>query len=310
MYDVIVVGAGVSGLSAALVLGRARRRVLVLDGGSARNAPAEAAHGYFTRDGTPPLELLRIGREQLRPYATVELRQAEATAATRTPDGPDGFEVALTDGESVNARKLVLATGVVDQLPEIPGFRELWARGVYHCPYCHGWEVRDLPLAVYADGEIAMHMAPLIRNWSRAVVLLTGGPSTLSVEQRATLARLDIPLVEAPVSRLEQLAGERVRVLLDSGGTLDLGGVFVYSNPRPRNALALQLGCALIEDGWFGGLVKVDESHQTTVPGVYAVGDVATPMQQLVSAAAHGATAAAMLNHALVQEEVQAVVAP
>ncbi|HYI14449.1 MAG TPA: NAD(P)/FAD-dependent oxidoreductase, partial [Thermomicrobiales bacterium] len=189
MFDTVIVGGGTAGLSAALVLGRARRRVLLVSDGPPRNAPADGAHGFFTRDGTPPYELLRIGREQLEPYATVELREIAATGMDRNNDE---FTVTLATGEQVTTRTIVLATGVEDELPAIPGFAELWGRGIYHCPYCHGWEVRDQPLGVYASGEILMHLAPLIRNWSPDVTILTDGPDGLSESQLATLQRLGI----------------------------------------------------------------------------------------------------------------------
>jgi thioredoxin reductase len=176
-------------LSAALVLGRSRRRTLVLDAGEARNAPSSGVHGFFSRDGIPPETLLQIAREQLGTYPGVEMRSARAAGAR----GRDGdFEVILDDGSVVRTRKLLLATGVVDELPEKPGFEELWGRGVYHCPYCHGWEVRDRPLAVLNSSEGAAEHAALIRNWSRDLVLLTDGPAGLSAEGRRTLLALDV----------------------------------------------------------------------------------------------------------------------
>jgi len=174
LYDAVVVGAGTAGLSAGLLLGRSRRRILILDGGEPRNAPAAGVHGFFTRDGTSPGELLEIGRAQLEPYPGVE-RRAERAAGVSGSDG--AFEVALEGGETVSTRKLVLATGVSDELPDRPGFKELWGRGVYHCPYCHGWEVRDRPLAVIVGGDEVAERAVLIRNWSRDLVALTDGTS-------------------------------------------------------------------------------------------------------------------------------------
>jgi alkyl hydroperoxide reductase subunit AhpF len=197
-YDVVVVGGGSAGLGAALVLGRSRRRTLVLDAGEPRNAPSSGVHGFFSRDGIPPQELLKIGREQLEPYPSVEVRSARVTGA----GGENGdFGVTLDNGEVARARKLLLATGVVDELPEKPGFREFWGRGVYHCPYCHGWEVRDRPLAVLNSGEGAAERAAFIRNWSRDLVLLTDGPANLNAEGRRTLRALDIPVREERISQ-------------------------------------------------------------------------------------------------------------
>jgi thioredoxin reductase len=292
------------------MLGRARRRVLLLDAGEPRNAPAAAAHGVFTRDGTPPLELLRIAREQLRPYATVELRAGAAVAASAA-DG--GFEVELTDGERARGRKLLLATGVRDELPEIPGFAELWGGSVFTCPYCHGWEVRDEPLAVYANGAVAMHLAPLLRNWSRDLVLLTDGPAELSGEERAKLGALGIPVREERVARLVGAApdaagadGRRLEcVVFADGEELPRRGILMRPGQRPRTELAVGLGCALVEDGMMAGLIVVDATQQTTVPGVYAAGDL-VGMPQLNVAAASGSMAGAMVNAALVAEEVAA----
>ncbi len=199
-YDVVVVGGGSAGLSAALVLGRSRRRTLVLDAGEPRNAPSSGVHGFFTRDGILLKELLDIGREQLEPYPSVEVRSARVTGAS----GENGdFEVVLDGGTVTRARKLLLATGVVDELPDKPGFEELWGRSVYHCPYCHGWEVRDRPLAVLSSDERAAERAAFIRNWSRDLVLLTDGPANLNEEGRRTLRALGIPVREEKISHLE-----------------------------------------------------------------------------------------------------------
>ena len=306
MYDTIIVGGGTAGLSAALVLGRARRRVLLVSDGPPRNAPAESAHGFFTCDGTPPLELLRIGREQLTPYDTVERRTTTATGASSVEHG---FAITLADGDRVFTRTLVLATGVEDELLNIPGFAELWGRGVYHCPYCHGWEVRDQPLGVYASGEMAMHLAPLIRNWSPAVTLLSNGPDGLDDSQHATLARLEIGVCERPIARLKIGSGALEGVVFDDGSELPLRGIFARTTQVPHNALAKQLGCDLVADGPLAGLIQVDQRGQTTVPGIYAAGDVTTPLQQVVTAAASGATVAAMINHALVEEVVRTATA-
>ncbi|CAA9555005.1 MAG: Thioredoxin reductase [uncultured Thermomicrobiales bacterium] len=300
-FDAIVIGGGPAGLSAALVLGRARRRTLVVDAGEPRNAPAAAAHGMFTRDGTPPAELLEIGRAQLRPYGSVELRPGKAEAA-RVVEG--GFAFDLTDGETVRARTAVLATGVRDDLAGVPGLRELWGRGVYHCPYCHGWEVRDEPLAVLANGETAMHLAPLIRQWSADLVLLTDGPADLTAADRAILTGLGIPVREEPIVRLDGAPDRGLGVVFADGEVLARRAVFARVPVMPRTGLAEGLGCALVAEGMVPGLIEVDAVGRTTVPGVYAAGDVTTPMAQVVAAAAAGALAAAMLNGDLVRADL------
>ena len=204
MYDVIVVGAGPAGLSAALVLGRCRRRVLVCDTGRPRNAASQRMHGYLTRDGIPPREFLRIAREQLEQYDTVELRDAEVVAA-ECVDGR--FSVTLPDDERLVARKLLIATGVVDHVPEIPGFHELYGRSVFHCPYYDGWEVRDRPLAVYGRGARGFGLSLELTGWSRDLVLCTDGPSEIDAEGHLTLERNGIRVREERAHVAEQHAG-------------------------------------------------------------------------------------------------------
>jgi thioredoxin reductase len=309
-YDVVVAGGGTAGLSAALVLGRSRRRVLVLDGGEPRNAPSSGAHGFFTRDGVPPGELLRLGREQLKPYPSVELREGQATGAT----GANGsFEVTLEDGSTVRARKLVLATGVADELPETPGFRELWGRGVYHCPYCHGWEVRDRPLAVMARGEEALVRAALIRNWSRDLVVLTDGPSGLDEAGRGRLRSLGVSVKEERIARLEGDTRKGVlhRIVFEDGSELSREGIFYVPPQRQGSGLAESLGCEVEEVGPARArVVRSDATtKETTVPGVYAAGDAGNPIQSVVLAAASGANAAYFVNHDLAMEDADRTVA-
>ena len=305
-YDAVVVGAGSAGLSAALVLGRSRRRVLVLDGGEPRNASSSGVHYFLTRDGTPPDELLRIGREQLKPYSGVEVRRAGATGAA----GSDGdFLVTLEDGSTVGTRKILLATGVHDELPERPGFREFWGRGIYHCPYCHGWEVRDRPLAVLDSGEDAAEQAALIRNWSRDLILLTDGPATLDDGAREKLDVLGIPISETPISRLEgdRASGILHRIVFEDGSEVSREGLFYRPPQRQRSDLAEGLGCEFETTGPLPTLLKNDPmTKETTVPGVHVAGDAGTMLQGAIMAAASGATAAAFINHSLITEEEKA----
>jgi len=303
-YDAVVVGAGSAGLSAALMLGRARRHVLVLDGGEPRNAPSSGVHYFLTRDGTPPEELLRIGREQLEPYPGVELREARATGAAGSDDG---FEVALEDGTVVVARRILLATGVHDELPERPGFGELWGRGVYHCPYCHGWEVRDRPLAVLAETEHLATQTALIRNWSRDLVALTDGADGLDADTRSRLAALDVPVKEERISHLEgdTEAGLR-RIFFEDGSRIEREGLFYAPPQRQRSDLAESLGCEMEAMGRLSAVVKGDPmTRETSVPGVYVAGDAGTVLQGAIMAAASGASAAAFLNHSLISEDAE-----
>lgn len=292
-YDVVIVGGGFAGLSAALILGRSRRRTLVLDAGEPRNASSSEVHGFFSRDGIPPKELLRIARDQLKPYPSVELHSGRAVGA-REEDG--NFEVDLDDGSSVRARKLLLATGVVDELPARPGFKELWGRGVYHCPYCHGWEVRDRLLAVLNSGEWAVEQAALIRNWSRDIILLTDGPAGLGEEGRRKLHVLGVPVREERISHLEGVPGETGgglrRIFFEDGSTLEREGLFYLLPQRQGSELARMLGCEIVAMGPVQASVKSDPTtRETTVPGAYVAGDAGSPMQSASAmlAAASGA---------------------
>jgi thioredoxin reductase len=302
-YDVLIAGGGPAGLSAALLLGRSRRAVLVCDGGEPRNAASPAAHSFLTRDGAPPLELRRIGREQLAEYPSVELADTKIVAV----DATDGrFEATLGDGRRVAARKVILATGVRDELPAIAGLADLWGGDLFHCPYCHGWEVRDRPLAVLPNGappDILWHMVTLIRNWSSDVVLLTNGSALLGSEDRERLRAMNVGLREEPIARLDHEGGRLTQVVFADDSALPRGGIFVRPVLHPRNELAVRLGCDLNDDA-IPGLIRVDPTWQTTVPGVYAVGDVATPMQQIAMAVSSGAMAGALANHALVMADL------
>src|SRR5262245_22437363 len=225
MYDVIIVGAGPAGLSAALMLGRSRRRVLLCDTGRPRNAASLAMHGYLSRDGMPPLEFLAVARGQLRQYDTVECRDAEVVDAVCQPD--TRFHVALAGGETFTARKLLIATGVVDNLPAIPGFRELYGRGVFHCPYCDGWEVRDEPLAIYGRGARGRGLSLELTGWSRDLVLCTVGPPEIDAEGVARVRRNGIRVRE---DRLVRLEGRDTleRLVFDSGDPLSCRALFFH----------------------------------------------------------------------------------
>ena len=231
--DSVVVGGGPAGLSAALTLGRARRRVLVASHGPTRNAPAEAAHGVFTRDGTPPAELVRIGREQLAPYA-VTVRDEAVTGVT-----PDGNVFALEVGDDrVLARTVVLATGLRDVLPDVPGMAELWGTGVFHCPFCHGWEVGGRPLALYGRGAAALHLSALLPLWSRDLVLFTDGPAELDGDARAQVERHGVRIREERVERLDGQGGRLEAVVLRGGERVPRAGLFLSPAQEKRSDLA------------------------------------------------------------------------
>jgi thioredoxin reductase len=297
-WDVIVVGGGPAGLSAALVLGRCRRRVLVCDLGRPRNARAHAVHAFFTRDGTPPRQLLRTARAQLAPYESVEVRRVEVRDAR--PAGR-GFEVRTAGGARLRARFLLLATGVVDVLPRIDGIDRFYGSSVFHCPYCDGWEMRDRALAVYGRGRSGAGLARDLLSWSRDVVLCTDGPPRLDAAERRRLARLGIPVHSGRIARLDG-RGRTLRSLQFRDGTrLAREGVFLSTGQHQRSPLAERLGCAFTGRG----AVRTDRSEMTSVPGVYAAGDCSRDVQLVIVAAAEGARAAFAINKELAREALE-----
>ena len=296
MYDVIIVGGGPAGLNAALVLGRCRRRVLVCDAEEPRNACSPRVSGFLSRDGILPGELRRIAREQLKPYPGVEIRKIHVTDA-RGLDG--GFEVETEAGERIGCRKLLLATGLTDDLPDIPRFRELYGRGVYNCPYCDGWENQDLPMAVYGQKSCGVGLALEMLIWSRDVTLLTDGPAGLTEEDKAKLDRHAIPVIETRVTALE---GENHlgRIRFADGTVLDRRSLFFIHGERLPSGLVETLGCELTH----GGVVKTHSYERTNVPGLYVAGDASRRVQFAVVAAAEGAMAAFAINNELLDADV------
>lgn len=305
-YDVVVVGAGAAGLSAALVLGRGRRRTLVLDGGPPRNARSHASHGFLTRDGMPPLELLRIAREELAAYDSVEVRAALATDA-RAVD--DGFEVVLDGGATVVARQVLLASGVTDVMPEVPGLADLGGPGVYVCPFCSGWELRDRPLGLLGSWRSMFSRAALLRGWSSDLTAFIDDPSDDAPPEVERVRALGVRVHTEPVTRVERgPSGAGVRVVL-SGESVDLGGLFVSPAQEARGGLATALGCIPLEGaGGFTAYPRTLSSGETTTTGVYAAGDLLGGQQSVAVAVGSGARAAQFMLHALAMADAERAV--
>jgi thioredoxin reductase len=296
-YDVVVIGGGAAGLSAALVLGRARRRVLVVDAGTQRNAPAAHMHGFLSRDGMRPTDLVAAARAEVLRYG-VELVDDRVVEVTT------GFSLRLGGGRSVESRRLLLATGAVDDLPDIPGARERWGRDFLHCPYCHGWEVRDQPIGVLGTGPGSVDHAQLLRQWSDDVVFFAH-TYPITAAERAALDARGIPVIDGLVARLSVVDDRLDAVQLTDGRTIPRTAVFIRPFLHPRgDGLIDALGCE-VDDG---GFVRVDANGRTTAAGVWAAGNAANPRAQVITAAGEGSAAAIAINADLVEEDVRNVI--
>jgi thioredoxin reductase len=300
-WDCIIVGAGAAGLSAALVLGRARRRTLVVDAGAQSNGGAPGIGGLLGQDGRPPAEFYAAGREELAAYPTVELRSGEVLGGERQ-DG--GFALDLADGSRETARRVLLATGMDYRVPSLAGIAERWGHSVFHCPFCHGWEVRDQPLGVLDRGALGLRRALLLRFWSDDVTLLTDGPAELDDEDLERLGAAGIEVDERAVTGLSGSDGELTAVVFGDGAERPCRALLVPVTLHQRSKLAEQLGAELAEPGpLVADAIEVDRAFHTAVPGLSAAGDVTAQMQSVANAVAAGSGAAAMIVHDLMAEE-------
>ncbi len=296
-YDIVIVGGGPAGLSAALALGRARKQVLLCDSGPRRNAAAEHINNFVTRDGTPPDEFRKLGREQLTRYPSVHVRDVRVDSIEGTRGA---FRVKLAD-EVVEARRILLCTGMIDQMLPIEGFRELWGHGIIQCPYCHGWELQDRPWGYLARAADAAHLHLFVlqlRGWSKDIVVFTDGAFELPAETRTTLETAGIKLETTPIARLAGRDGSLQGVVLSNGATVPCEALFAHP-PQRQVELVRALGVALDDDGY----VQIDPmKRESSVPGIYASGDLTTRMQAALISAASGMHAAAMINVDLMME--------
>lgn len=303
-WDCIIVGGGAAGLSAALVLGRARRRTLVLDDGDQSNLAAHGIGGLLGHDGKPPAQLYETGRAELADYPSVAVRSARAVAAK--PDG-DGFIVELADGGREHARRLLLATGMQYRPPQVAGLESLWGGSAFHCPFCHGWEVRDQPLAVLADGDRAVHMALMLKSWTDDIVVLSNGAAL----QNDLLDAAGISVDQRVVAEFHSQGGELTEVRFAEGASLARKGVLVAAVLHQRSQLAAQLGVTFAPPSPAAAdAIVVDQFQRTTVPGVFAAGDVSVQAPQVAAAVASGSLAAVAVTQSLLADEVGLPIPP
>ncbi len=294
MQDVIVVGGSYAGMSAALQLVRARRKVLVVDGGQRRNRYAKSSHGFLTQDGRSPVEIAQRGRADVEAYPTLTWVEQVAVQARAVSEG---FVVTLASGESHAARRLILASGVTDELPEIPGIAERWGHSIFHCPYCHGYELNQGRIGLLATSPLSVHPTLLLADWGE-VTYFTRGAFEPSQEQLSDLLRRRITIERAPVVAVSGQLG-KTSVHLEDGGELEFAGLFVPPSTRLSSSLAEQLGCSM-EAGPTGPYVKTDATKETNVVGVFACGDMSLPAGAVVLAVADGARAGFSAHQSLV----------
>lgn len=295
-YDVIIIGGSYSGLAAGMALGRALRKVLIIDAGNPCNRQTPHSHNFLTNDGRTPKEIAGIARQQVQKYGSVSFIQASATTAQKTTHG---FEVQIETGKRFTARKLIFATGIKDVLPGLPGFSESWGISVLHCPYCHGYEVREQPTGIHANGDTGFEMSSLISNWTRDLTLYTNGRSTLTGEQKTKLNKHRIKIVEKEIAALEHSAGYVRNLVFADGLTSPLKALYARVPFIQHSSLPQELGCELTQEGY----VKTDPAQRTSVPGVYACGDNTSRMRTVANAVSMGTTTGLMVNKELIGED-------
>jgi len=296
IYDVIIIGGSYAGLAAAMALGRALRRVLVVDNGDPCNKQTPYSHNFLTQDGKTPREITALAKRQVQTYGSVAFFNGMAIAAGTTEEG---FEIMVETGESFKGKKLVLATGIKDILPAIPGFAESWGISVLHCPYCHGYEVKEQKTGLLANGDLAYEMSALLSNWTDDLTVYTNGPSTLRESQLVKLQQNNIKIVETRLSKLEHIEGYIYNVILEDGLQESADVLYAKLPFVQRSTIPLMLGCSLTEEGY----IKIDSAQKTTVPGVFACGDSASKIRTVANAVGMGTTTGIMVNKQLIEEE-------
>ncbi|QEM06631.1 NAD(P)/FAD-dependent oxidoreductase [Mucilaginibacter rubeus] len=294
-FDVIIIGGSSAGLSAGMALGRAMRKVLIIDSGMPCNRQTPHSHNFFTRDGQTPHEILTIAREQTLKYPTITLLHSEATQCTPITKG---FEVSTISSETFSAKKIILAAGIKDQMPDIPGFAECWGISIIHCPYCHGYEYGYQPTGIFANGEMAFELAKLISNWTKDLILFTNGKSTLTEGQQSIISHNNIQIIEGEIAAFDHHDGQITTIHLQNGSEIKLKALYARLPFVQHSDIALQLGCSFTDQGH----IQVDAQQKTTVPGVYAAGDSASGIRAIANAVNSGTMAGVMANLELINE--------
>lgn len=295
MYDVLIIGGGPAGLSAALILGRCGRSVIIADSGKPRNLPSQEMHGYLTRDGINPSDFLDLGYEDIKRYGV----RNEDMEAGMVNIREGYFEIEIAGGGLITARKVLIATGIRDILPEITGISEYYGKSVFHCPYCDGWENRNRAMAVYAKGKAAYALSFSMLTWSRDIFLFTDGNARLTETEQHDLVQQGIKIRTQKIKRLNGEGGILKSIELENGEIIEREVIFFSTGQRQHSDIAVKLGCSFDRKGF----IRTNKKQQTNIPGVYAAGDVTKDMKFVIVAAAEGARAGAAINMELQEEE-------
>ena len=294
-YDIIIAGGSYAGLAAAMALGRAMRRVLVIDSGNPCNKQTPYSHNFLTNDGKRPAEIVSMARQQLSSYEYVTFLNDTVTGGQAKAGR---FEISTRSGKLYNARKLVFATGIRDLMPDIPGFVECWGISLLHCPYCHGYEVRHQNTGIIANGDAAFELSSLISNWTKDLALYTNGKSTLTDEQALKLREHSIDIVEDTILKLEHEDGYVKEIVFRKGHSIPVKAIYIRPAFVQHSSLPEEMGCQLTDDGY----IQVDPAQRTSIPGIFACGDNTSRMRTIANAVASGTSTGFMLNRELIEE--------
>jgi thioredoxin reductase len=295
-FEVIIVGGSYSGLAAGMALGRALRKVLIIDSGKPCNRQTPHSHNFLTQDGKTPKEIAALARQQVEMYNTVEFFNGLATNGTKTENG---FEIQVTSGETFRAKKLIFATGIKEIMPDMEGYAECWGISVLHCPYCHGYEIRNERTGILGNGEYGFEFFKVISNWTKDLMLFTNGASALTTEQAEKLEGNHIQIVEKEIEKLEHINGYLQKIIFKDGTTSSVKAIYTHSPFEQHCTIPEVLGCELTDEGY----IKVDAFQKTTVNGVFACGDNTTRMRTVANAVAMGTTTGMVVNKELIEED-------
>ena len=295
-FDVIIIGGSYSGLSAGLALGRSLRSVLIIDSGKPCNRQTPHSHNFLTQDGQTPAAIAAVGRQQVEKYETVKFFSGLATGGRKTSSG---FEIQTDSGRNFTARKLIFASGIRDIMPAIDGFAECWGISVIHCPYCHGYEVRNQPTGILGNGEYAYEFSSFILNWTRDLTVFTNGPTTLSEEQSAKLKCHNVKVVETEIQTLAHTNGYLDKIIFKDGTSIGVKALYARPDFEQHCPIPEMLGCEFTEEGY----IKIDSFQKTAVPGVFACGDNTTRMRSVANAVGMGTLAATVVNKEIIFED-------